>query len=105
MLIDSSAHTTELPRGQPTSSRQTPFKPILESDEATSVRHINEKHSSLRRGDNSLKTALKASKVSFEQPAHESESDEDSFEERRDHFQQTKAKSADHRGILKVCTL
>lgn len=102
VLIDS-ANAELAPRSTPL-ARPTPFKPILESEESTSVRNINEKHSSLRRNDPALKAALKSSKVSFEQPADHESTDEDSFEERREHFQQKKAKSAstaDHRGILK----
>lgn len=87
----------------PTPSKPSPFSPIFENEESTTVRNVNEKQSSLRRGDQSLKNALKNSKVSFQQPADHGSSDEDSFEGRREHFQAKKAKSADHRGILKVC--
>lgn len=81
------------------------FSPILEADD-TGKSLENIKASNLKKVDTTKasKTSLKGSKVSFEQPENLS-SDEDSFEDRRDHFQQKKALSAnvtDHRGILKV---
>ncbi|XP_055839093.1 facilitated trehalose transporter Tret1 isoform X1 [Episyrphus balteatus] len=48
---------------------------------------------------NRSKTSLKGSKVSFEKKNESS--DEDSFEDRRDRFQQQKTVSVDHKGILK----
>lgn len=83
------------------------FSPILESDDAGTNRSLESvKASSLKKFDagKASKTSLKGSKVSFEQPSNLS-SDEDSFEERREHFQQKKAISTaatDHKGILKV---
>lgn len=85
------------------------FSPILESDDASANKSLESvKASSLKRIDPSKtsKTSLKGSKVSFEQPGTVS-SDEDSFEDRREHFQQKKAISTavtDHKGILKVRT-
>lgn len=87
----------------PKHTHQNIFGTISETEEAPVLRNPPEKHSTLRFSDQPRtvsKASLKSSKVSFEQP--EQSSDEDSFEERREHFQQAKAKSADHKGILKV---
>lgn len=78
------------------------FSPILETDDSN--RSLDTIKGSLKKIDpKASKTSLKGSKVSFEQPEHSS--DDDSFEERREHFQQKKALSTaatDHKGILKV---
>ncbi|KAI8127556.1 hypothetical protein FF38_12240 [Lucilia cuprina] len=47
------------------------------------------------------KQSLKGSRVSFEKRRANDSSDEDSFEEKRSGFQQQKAVSVDHKGILK----
>lgn len=107
-------HNISAPNSQH-SPRQPPkktFSPILESDESSNapqqqstaiVKNVNEKHSTLRSTDGgSNRGTLKSSKVSFEQPRDQGSSDEDSFEDRREHFQKKKAISADHKGILKV---
>lgn len=82
------------------------YSPILENEDSTigSTKILeNPKTSNLKKIDatNTSKASLKGSKVSFEQP--NASSDEDSFEERREHFQQKKSLSAtDPKGILKV---
>lgn len=97
---------------------RTTFSPILETEDTDNVSTVNNlnlhsnttskkttfenpKISNLKKGaTNTSKPSLKGSKVSFEQPDNESD---DSFEDRRGHFQQKKSLSAtDRKGILKV---
>lgn len=93
VLIENVNELIPLPRHQ--RQLQNKFTPISESDEVNALNRSGEIKTS--------KPSLKSSKVSFEQK--DDSSDEDSFEDRRDHFQQRKAKSADHKGILKVSDL
>ena len=99
--IPSSRHTIAI---QPHSkTHHKSFSPIPETEESKTL--PSDIQSSLRIGSDHVKISkgsLKSSKVSFEQPADPESSDEDSFEEKREHFQQKKSKSADHKGILKV---
>lgn len=90
VLIENVNELIPLPRNP--RQHQNQFTPISESDELNPLHRSGEIKVS--------KPSLKSSKVSFEQK--EDTSDEDSFEDRRDQFQQRKAKSADHKGILKV---
>lgn len=106
VLIDNNNELITIPRH--TSTHQNTFGPILESEETSSSNqklHDTKKASSLKviTGDNKTsKSSLKSSKVSFEQRDRDYSSDEDSFEDKRHHFQQRKATSVDHKGILKV---
>lgn len=100
---------------------RTTFSPIHEDEDddvITSLNNLsitsnasskfafeNPKISSLKKtSTNTSKPSLKGSKVSFEQPEHDSD---DSFEDRRIHFQQKKSLSAtdSRKGILKVYQL
>lgn len=100
IIIESANELGPLP---PSRQLVRTFSPILESADDTNRSLESVKASNLKKTDAS-KTSLKGSKVSFEQRGHPS-SDEDSFEDRREHFQQKKALSTaatDHKGILKV---
>lgn len=104
IVIESANEFGPLP---PSKQLARTFSPILESDDPGTQRSLENIKTSLKKIDPTQvsKTSLKGSKVSFEQPDNLS-SDEDSFEERREHFQQKKALSTaatDHKGILKVC--
>lgn len=90
VLIENVNELIPIPRNP--RQHQNQFTPISEGDETNPLSRSGELKPS--------KIFLKNSKVSFEQK--EDSSDEDSFEDRRDQFQQRKAKSADHKGILKV---
>lgn len=90
VLIENVNELIPLPRNPRQHYNQ--FTPITESDETNPFHRSGEIKTS--------KPSLKSSKVSFERK--EDSSDEDSFEDRREQFQQRKAKSADHKGILKV---
>lgn len=104
IVIESANVLGPLPPSRPLART---FSPILETDDSGTNKSLESvKASSLKKIDanKASKTSLKGSKVSFEQPGTVS-SDEDSFEERREHFQQKKAISTaatDHKGILKV---
>lgn len=90
VLIENVNELIPIPRNP--RQHQNQFTTISESDETNPLSRSGEIRPP--------KIFLKNSKVSFEQK--EDSSDEDSFEDRRDQFQQRKAKSADHKGILKV---
>lgn len=104
VVIESAKDSTLL---QPANQKSHTFSPILEADDAETVSTNpfespkSPKISNLQKtATNTSKPSLKGSKVSFEQPGNESD---DSFEERREHFQQKKSLSAtDRKGILKV---
>lgn len=89
----------------PTSQRKA-FSPILESDDGDIVTSPpkafdSPKISNLKKSVTTTvsKPSLKGSKVSFEQPDHDSD---ESFQHKRDHFQSKKSFSAtDRKGILK----
>lgn len=117
VVIESAKDSTLLSGGtDPTKNTRAAFSPILETEDQDSISQANNltitsNSSSLKTFENPLisnlkksaatsKPSLKGSKVSFEQPDNESS---DSFEDRRDHFQQKKSLSAtDRKGILKV---
>lgn len=108
VLIENNNELVTIPRNTPPKSpHQNTFGPILETEESQpNSTKDGRKTSSLRvvGGESKAsKTSLKSSKVSFEQRDRDYSSDEDSFEDRRHHFQQRKATSVDHKGILKVC--
>lgn len=93
---------------QTPSNQKKAFSPILESEDSDIVTSPpkafdSPKISNLKKATaaGGLKPVVKGSKVSFEKPSNESD---ESFERRRDHFQQKKSLSAttDRRGILKV---
>lgn len=103
VVIESAKDSTLLPPTHP----RTTFSPILESEDGDTITSPTKafespKISNLKKTAQTAasKPSLKGSKVSFEQPGHESD---DSFEDRREHFQQKKSLSAtDRKGILKV---
>lgn len=103
MVIDTAKDSTLVP---PTHQRTT-FSPILENEDGDTITtppktFESPKISNLKKTAQTaaLKSSLKGSKVSFEQTGHESD---DSFGDRREHFQQKKSLSAtDRKGILKV---
>lgn len=118
VVIESAKDSTLLSpanRAAPDQQKHTraTFSPILETEDNDTVPPAssnsstiktfeNPKISNLKKSaaTNTSKPSLKGSKVSFEQPDNESS---DSFEDRRDHFQQKKSLSAtDRKGILKV---
>ena len=125
VVIESAKDSTLLSGGTKTAADQhqntrVPFSPILETEDADSVSALNNlsitsNSSTLKTFENPLlsnlkkssatntsKPSLKGSKVSFEQPDNDSD---DSFEDRRGHFQQKKSLSTavtDRKGILKV---
>lgn len=125
MVIESAKDSTLLSGGNKSTADQqqnirVPFSPILETEDADSVSALNNLSitsnsstlktfenpllSNLKKSSatNSSKPSLKGSKVSFEQPDNDSD---DSFEDRRGHFQQKKSLSCsapDRKGILKV---
>lgn len=125
MVIESAKDSTLLSGGTKTAADQqqntrVPFSPILETEDADSVSALNNlsitsNSSTIKTFENPLlsnlkkssaatsKPSLKGSKVSFEQPDNDSD---DSFEDRRGHFQQKKSLSysaaTDRKGILKV---
>lgn len=125
-VVIESAKDTHLSGGTKTAADQqqntrVPFSPILETEDADSVSALNNlsitsNSSTLKTFENPIisnlkkssatnisKPSLKGSKVSFEQPDNDSD---DSFEDRRGHFQQKKSlslsASTDRKGILKV---
>lgn len=91
----------------PTNQQRKAFSPILESDDNDIVTSPpkafdSPKISNLKKtsATGAQKPSLKGSKVSFESPGNDTE---ETFERRRDHFQQKKSLSAtDRKGILKV---
>lgn len=124
MVIESAKDSTLLSGGTKTGADQqqnsrVPFSPILETEDtdisALNNLSITSNSSTLKTFENPLlsnlkkaseknisRPSLKGSKVSFEQPDHDSD---DSFEDRRGHFQQKKSLSTsvtDRKGILKV---
>lgn len=127
VVIDSAKDSTLLSGGNTASSSEPQkhtravFSPILETEDTDNVSTVNNinlttsntttkkttfenpKISNLKKGaTNTSKPSLKGSKVSFEQPDHESD---DGFDDRRLHFQQKKSLSSsatDRKGILKV---
>lgn len=122
VVIESAKDSTLLSGGTKTAAEQgntrVPFSPILETEDVESVSALNNLSitsnsstlktfenpiiSNLKKSSASSKPSLKGSKVSFEQPDNDSD---DSFEERRGHFQQKKSLSSsatDRKGILKV---
>lgn len=127
VVIDSAKDSTLL-SGSNTASSSEPqkhtravFSPILENEDTDNVSTVNNinlttsntttkkttfenpKISNLKKAAaKTSKPSLKGSKVSFEQPDNESD---DSFDDRRLHFQQKKSLSSsatDRKGILKV---
>lgn len=77
------------------------FDPILETEDAVPTTPTNwPKQTPSQEHLKTSKQSLKGSKVSFAS-THDS-SDEDSFEDKREKFQQGKTVSVDRRGILKV---
>lgn len=124
VVIESAKDNILLSGGTKTSADQhqntrVPFSPILETEDVENVSALNNlsitsnsstlktfenpKLSNLKKSSaNQSKPSLKGSKVSFEQPDNDSD---DSFEDRRGHFQQKKSLSSsatDRKGILKV---
>lgn len=124
MVIESAKDSILLSGGTKTSADQqqntrVPFSPILETEDVENVSALNNlsitsNSSTLKTFENPIisnlkkssanqsKPSLKGSKVSFEQPDNDSD---DSFEDRRGHFQQKKSLSSsatDRKGILKV---
>lgn len=123
VVIESAKDSTLLSGGTKTAADQqqntrVPFSPILETEDADisalNNLSITSNSSTIKTFENPLlsnlkkssaaasKPSLKGSKVSFEQPDNESD---DSFEDRRGHFQQKKSLSSsatDRKGILKV---
>lgn len=104
VLIENNNELVTIPRH---TQHQSSFGPISETEESqpNATKDGSRKTSSLKviGGESKAsKTSLKSSKVSFEQRDPDYSSDEDSFEDRRHHFQQRKATSVDHKGILKV---
>lgn len=121
-VIESAKDSTLLSGGTKTAADQqqntrVPFSPILETEDtdisALNNLSITSNSSTIKTFENPLlsnlkkssaisKPSLKGSKVSFEQPDLDSD---DSFEDRRGHFQQKKSLSSsatDRKGILKV---
>lgn len=127
VVVESAKDSTLLSGGTKTAADQqqntrVPFSPILETEDAESISALNNlsitsNSSTLKTFENPLlsnlkksagtnisRPSLKGSKVSFEQPDNDSD---DSFEDRRGHFQQKKSLSSsatDRKGILKVRT-
>lgn len=123
VVIESAKDSTLLSGGTKSTADQqqntrVPFSPILETEDVESVSALNNLSitsnsstlktfenpllSNLKKSSASSKPSLKGSKVSFEQPDIDSD---DSFEDRRGHFQQKKSLSTsvtDRKGILKV---
>lgn len=125
VVIESAKDSTLLSGGTKTAADQSqqntrvPFSPILETEDtdisALNNLSITSNSSTLKTFENPLlsnlkkasatnisRPSLKGSKVSFEQPDNDSD---DSFEDRRGHFQQKKSLSSsatDRKGILKV---
>lgn len=124
VVIESAKDSTLLSGGTKSAADQqqntrVPFSPILETEDtdisALNNLSITSNSSTLKTFENPLlsnlkkssatnisRPSLKGSKVSFEQRDNESD---DSFEDRRGHFQQKKSLSSsatDRKGILKV---
>ncbi|XP_055319664.1 facilitated trehalose transporter Tret1-like isoform X2 [Sitodiplosis mosellana] len=122
VVVESAKDSTLLSGGTKSGADQqqntrVPFSPILETEDVESVSALNNLSitsnsstlktfenpllSNLKKSSASSKPSLKGSKVSFEQPDIDSD---DSFEDRRGHFQQKKSLSTsvtDRKGILK----